>query len=113
GRHRYKPTLSYYFDFVNDSLRVLYGKNGTRRAVLPERVNADREKYYYAAEQSPFARSFAEYDEDPKRVQHRFDETDNAGVQRTNTAGQSVRKKDVSNADLKDAEIKYRTCIRE
>ena len=58
-----------------------------------------------AAEEGPARGAFAKDEEDPDGIQDRFDVTNNARVQRTNTARHRGREKRVGDADLDDAEI--------
>lgn len=74
--------------------------------ILFDGVKNDSADNDHAAEDRPDARAFLEKKKNPDRIQERFDKTDDARIERTDAACDADRKKDVSDPDLKNPEIK-------
>ena len=75
-----------------------------RPAILDERVDHNGRDDYNSTENCPLRRPLTDEEEDPDRIQQRFDETDDACVEWTCAAGYAFDKEHVRDPDLNDAE---------
>lgn len=91
----------FFFHFVNPF----------RLSGIYQSMRGDGENDNRAADDRPAARTLAQNQEHPDRIEKRFDETDDARVERAHAFGDSFREQNVSDADLKYAQKQNRQNI--